>query len=209
MAADPKKIVEKEVPKICRVVNCFIKSIDGNYCRYHKVMITGSKSQQMGARLDAKMEEHNTSRKLQPKKKKNNKSPFQKSVTLCDTVFSQYVRLYYSDSAGFCQCITSGKMMFWKHPKRHTHAGHFESRKFMNTRWDITNVHPQHISENSFNEGNKAVMHKAIDKLHGEGTAEGLLAKSRITKNWEIFEIKELIKFYRAEVRKLKKEKRL
>ena len=58
---------------------------------------------------------------------------------LADRVFSEYVRLYYSDDKGVCECITCWR----KFPWRTIQNWHFITRWNLRYRYDITNCHPQ------------------------------------------------------------------
>lgn len=58
---------------------------------------------------------------------------------LADRVFSQYIRLRYSDREGNCSCVTCGKKMYWKDAQN----GHYRSRSCLKYRFNERNCHPQ------------------------------------------------------------------
>ena len=69
-----------------------------------------------------------------------------KLVKKLDAIFSQYVRLYYSDKRAMCDCYTC-----WTRLKRNKiQNGHFITRGNYKYRWDIDNCRPQCIACNIF-----------------------------------------------------------
>lgn len=104
-----------------------------------------------------------------------------------DTYFSLYIRyrdgkkLYNEDTGEdewWTVCITCGD---WK-PLKKMHAGHFQSRRYMATRYDEFNVNGQCPKCNTFNAGEQYLYSKAIDKKFGKGIAEQLEKIARKTK---------------------------
>lgn len=80
-------------------------------------------------------------------KKKLNRS---KLVKKLDAVFSQYVRLHYSNKNGICECYTCWEKL----PRKKIQNGHFISRGNYKYRWDINNCRPQCMWCNIFKHGN-------------------------------------------------------
>lgn len=117
-------------------------------------------------------------------------------------VFSEWVRLSHADENGIVTCCTSGRRMHWKDAD----AGHFISRRHLATKFDERNVWPQSRMDNRFQGGRQYEFGLMIDKKYGKGTAEKLLVLSRTTCKRGKFEIDELTKYYKAEVKKLKEK---
>jgi len=122
-----------------------------------------------------------------------------------DKVFSEWIRLRDSDEHGYITCITSGRRIFWKDAD----AGHFISRRHLNTKFHEQNVNAQSRHDNRFEYGRQFEYSKAIDKKWGNGTADRLLVLSRVTCKRGKFEIDTLTEYYKKEVAILKKEKNL
>lgn len=59
-------------------------------------------------------------------------------------------------------------------------AGHFIARDKAATRYDERNVHAQCKHCNRFQSGKQFEHAKAVDKIHGAGTADELLDKSKM-----------------------------
>jgi len=145
--------------------------------------------------------------KKRPAKKRRGKKS--KSVTLLKSklwrIFSKYVRLRDSDESGYCACITSGEVMFWKKAQ----AGHFISRKFTNTLYHEQNVHAQSAYDNCYLSGNQYIYGKRLDEIYGEGTAEKILQLSKEEKRFTIDELEAMILDYSERVSGMLKEKGL
>src|SRR5688500_14823181 len=92
-------------------------------------------------------------------------------------IFSEYIRLRDANADGYCVCITSGRLIHWKD----CDAGHFISRRHMATKYDEQNVHAQRRFDNRFAAGEQFVYARAIDAKYGKGTADKILARSRMT----------------------------
>lgn len=120
-------------------------------------------------------------------------------------VFSEFIRLRDSDENGYCKCITCGNIMKYD---RGMHAGHFISRRHLATKFDETNVHAQCCSCNAFHSGLQYEYSLELNRRN-PGTSERLLVLSRGVCQRGKFEIDELTKYYRNEVKKLKLEKGL
>jgi len=62
-----------------------------------------------------------------------------------DKVFSIYIRKKHANHQGYVKCVTCGKTLHWEG----AHAGHFQSRRYLSTRWDEQNVAPQCLTKES------------------------------------------------------------
>lgn len=116
-----------------------------------------------------------------------------------DTVFSQYIRLRYSDHIGMVSCFTCGCVKHWKQQQ----AGHFQSRRHLSTRWDEQNVQVQCQSCNIWNQGQQWKFGQYLDQHYGVGTAEELEYKSKQLNKLTVKDYKDLIKFYESKVKEL------
>ena len=67
-----------------------------------------------------------------------------------DTIFSIFIRLRDATDTGLCQCFTCGCV---KHYKSGMQCGHFQSRRFLATRFDEHNCAPQCVACNMFRGG--------------------------------------------------------
>ncbi len=140
--------------------------------------------------------------------KKKAKAGLSKSslVKEADKWFSYYIRLKYSDKNGYCRCISCGKIYFWKNIQN----GHYMSRRYMSTRFAEDNCRPQGVECNIFNQGAIQMYRRALIKEIGEQRVDLIEIRARQErKNWSIFELKQLIEYYKKEVDKILKEKNL
>jgi len=87
-----------------------------------------------------------------------------------DKYFSLYIRERDKDKP----CVTCGKFT------RKKDCGHFLSRRFESIRFDEKNAHGQCEKCNRFEYGNQYEHGIQVDKIHGAGTAENLLMKSKM-----------------------------
>ena len=129
-----------------------------------------------------------------------------KLIKELDVWFSRYIRLKYSDSRGYCRCISCGKVYFWKEIQN----GHYMSRRYMSTRFSEDNCRPQGVECNIFNQGAIQMYRRALIKEIGEQRVDLIEVRARQeNKNWSLFELKQLIEYYKKEVGKLLDEKNL
>ena len=122
-----------------------------------------------------------------------------------DKWFSLYIRLRECNEYGMVQCFTSGRVYHYKK----IHAGHFMSRKHLATRWCETNVQPQSAADNLFGQGEQFRFGLNLDAKYGDGTAEQLQYKSRLTIKFSRTEIEEKISYYKSLVNKIKEQKQI
>ena len=129
-----------------------------------------------------------------------------KLIKELDAWFSRYIRLKYSDSRGYCRCISCGNVYFWKEIQN----GHYMSRRYMSTRFCEDNCRPQGVECNIFNQGAIQMYRRALIKEIGEQRVDLIEVRARQeNKNWSLFELKQLIEYYKKEVEKLLDEKNL
>ena len=123
----------------------------------------------------------------------------------CDTWFSKYIRIRDANHNGLCKCVTCDTVKHWKEMD----CGHFQSRRFMATRWQEQNAHAQCQSCNKYNAGEQYRHGIEIDLLYGEGTADYLEKLSRSIVKLNKVEVMELAQYYQQETIKLAKQKSL
>jgi len=136
------------------------------------------------------------------KKRKKPKTKFQLQVERLDRYFSKYIRLSAMDENGYCVCVSCGDQKPWN---KGIHAGHFISKnpKTYRTRWSKRNTHPQCVTCNSYNEGNKFNYGKYLIKKYGPDICIYLQIKSTKHFNPLIFDMEKKIEYYKSEVKSI------
>jgi len=122
------------------------------------------------------------------------------NLTRLDKVFSEYIRLRDSDENGICKCITCGAYHHWKNMD----CGHFIKRQHKSLRYNEINCNAQCRKCNWLGQGEDVKYKEALQKKHGPGIIDKLLSIKSLTTHWTQFEIDELTKFYKEEIKKLK-----
>lgn len=139
-------------------------------------------------------------RKIQREKKQS--SP-KRLITVLDRIFSLYIRLRDTDKKGNAQCCTCGEVKSWPS----LDCGHFQSRRFMSTRYEPLNNSAQCKACNILFAGEQYKHGLYLDNKWGEGTAKKMYLLSQQTKKYDSLELKSLIDYYTEEVREMLKEK--
>jgi hypothetical protein len=122
-----------------------------------------------------------------------------------DKWFSLFIRLRdATDHEGLCQCITCGKV---SHYKKGIQNGHFQSRRFMATRYNEQNCSSQCVACNMFRGGEQFRFAMNLDAKYGEGTAQELEFLARTIVKFTRVDYEEKIGYYKDAVKNLKKEK--
>lgn len=116
-------------------------------------------------------------------------------------VFSEFIRLRDADENGMCSCFTCGLMRHWKQMD----CGHGLGRQHKSTKYHEKNNHAQCKRCNGFEGGMRERYKENVDKKYGKGTWDLLEMMSRKPSKWGVFEIEQLIIYYKKEVEKLKK----
>ena len=119
-----------------------------------------------------------------------------------DKWFSLFIRLREATDTGLCQCFTCGKVDHYKNMQN----GHFQSRRFLPTRFDEENCQVQCPACNVFRYGEQYKFGLALDGKYGEGTAEELEHLARTTIKIGRIDYEEKISYYKILVEKLRKE---
>ena len=137
-------------------------------------------------------------------KKVTKKASRAKLIEKLDRVFSQYIRVKYSNNQGFCECISCGKRQYW----RDIQNGHYMSRRYLSTRWSEDNCRPQCVGCNIFNQGNIQAYRIALIKQIGEQRVNLVEARARQEHcKYGEFELNAMIQHYTKELKDLCKEK--
>lgn len=137
-------------------------------------------------------------------KKMPGKSSKKKLIDKLDRIFSQYIRLKYSDSKGLCQCISCTTRKPWNEIQN----GHYMSRRYFSTRWSEDNCRPQCVACNIFNQGNIQAYRVSLIKQIGEQRVNLVEARARQeTFKYGAFELNAMIQHYTKEVERIAKEK--
>lgn len=137
-------------------------------------------------------------------KKMPGKSSKKKLIDKLDRIFSQYIRLKYSDSKGLCQCISCTTRKPWNEIQN----GHYMSRRYFSTRWSEDNCRPQCVACNIFNQGNIQAYRVSLIKQIGEQRVNLVEARARQeTFKYGVFELNAMIQHYTKEVERIAKEK--
>ena len=118
-----------------------------------------------------------------------------------DKWFSLYIRIRNSEN-GLAQCFTCGKVDHYKKLQ----CGHFQSRRFMATRYDERNQ-IQCVKCNMFEQGMQWQFGLNLDAKYGAGTAEEIQFKARQIQKFSRIDYEEKIGYYKDLVKNLKKEK--
>ena len=120
-----------------------------------------------------------------------------------DKWFSLYIRLREATVEGISQCFTCGKIDHYKKLQ----CGHFQSRRHHATRWNEQNCQVQCVKCNMFGQGEQWKFGLNINAKYGNGTANELKILSTSTVKISRVEYEHNIRYYKALVNNLKKEK--
>lgn len=80
-----------------------------------------------------------------------------------DRLTSEYVRKSHADKNGLAYCYTCGMRLPWQQ----LDCGHFRSRRFIQTRFDLDNLRPQCQLCNRFKHGNLEIYREKLVKEIG------------------------------------------
>ena len=124
-------------------------------------------------------------------------------VERLDRVFSLYIRLRDAMDGGRCVCISCGRQF----PFEQMQCGHYIRRAVMATRFDPLNCWGQCPECNCHKAGNLTEYRRNLVQKIGAENFEELLALSRTTRKWGESELKDAIRFYTKEAKRLSAEK--
>jgi len=120
-----------------------------------------------------------------------------------DMVFSAFVRLRDAMYGGNTVCISCGRVL----PFEQMQAGHYYSRRCMSTRWDERNVNAECAICNCHDSNHlKGYTDNLLAKI-GDERFEQLNVLHNQERKWSDAELKDMIRHYTAEARRLSKKK--
>ena len=137
------------------------------------------------------------------KPKTAKKRPKTSLETHLDIVFSLYIRLRDAMDGGMTRCISCGKVF----PFPQVQCGHFFGRANMSTRWDEQNCNAECVRCNCFDDEHLVGYRLNLVRKIGTEAYDELCERAHRTRKWSGDEIRDMIKYYTAEARRLAKEK--
>jgi len=126
------------------------------------------------------------------KPKKPKKSALVKKL---DKVFSLYIRNLYAID-GVVECYTCGACK----PVSEMQCGHFMSRRFYSTRWDVDNSRPQCLKCNMFNQGEQYEFGKKLEEELGHGRVEQIRELRHQLSKFSVADYEEMIDRYKSQL---------
>ena len=143
--------------------------------------------------------------KRRPREKRDRRAtPSLSTLTAkLDKEFSKYIRLRDAMPGGVFRCISCGDIK----PIQKADCGHYFSRRHMSTRFDEDNCHAECSACNRFDAEHLHGYRENLVRKIGEQRFQLLEVKAHETRKWSHFELEMLVKYYRALVEKLSKEK--
>ena len=118
-------------------------------------------------------------------------------------LLSKIIRLTYSNSQGYCQCITCGKTLKWSAKKDGAQAGHFIDSRSNSILFVRIGIHPQCYSCNVCKHGNKVEYYDYMLKNYGLAVINHLRTLKHQVLKISREEYKEKITHYKEEYKKL------
>lgn len=122
-----------------------------------------------------------------------------------DKEFSLFIRLRDCMPNGYFKCISCGQIK----PFGQADCGHFHSRRHLSTRFDEDNAHAECRACNRFSADHLINYEKNLIAKIGQQKFDLLKVKADGTSKMSDFEYEQLIKYYKALNKKLRKEKGL
>jgi len=181
--------------------NLILKAVENPYSDYKPKF---AKPQPMERKNKQNPKRDTFGKKVPSEPKVPRKISYKGLMRKADTIFSKYIRkrdsIGYNETLGsnFNKCCTCGRI------KENTggmiHAGHFQKRANMATRYDEQNVNAQCKKCNSFEGGRDFEYGMFIDEKYGPGTAVKLYnkANARIKVRFDRTQLEEIINKYTA-----------
>ena len=123
--------------------------------------------------------------------------------THLDIVFSLYIRLRDAMDGGRCRCISCGKVF----PFEQIQCGHFFGRVNRSTRWDERNCNAECAYDNCNNQDHLVGYRTNLIAKIGQQQYDELNALARQSRKWSGDELRDMIRHYTAEVKRISKEK--
>ena len=121
-----------------------------------------------------------------------------------DVVFSQYIRLRdMIPNTNLFRCISCGMIK----PISQADCGHYINRQHTSTRFSEVNCNAQCRHCNRFDEGNIQGYRRGLIAKHGETKVLLLEQQKYEVRKYSDFEYKALIQHYKAEIKRILKER--
>lgn len=120
-----------------------------------------------------------------------------------DKEFSLFIRLRDCMPNGYFRCISCEQIK----PFEQADCGHFHSRRHLSTRFDEDNAHAECRACNRFSADHLINYEKNLIAKIGQQKFDLLKVKAARTSIMSDFEYEQLIKYYKALNKKLRKEK--
>ncbi len=144
-----------------------------------------------------------SSKLLKKKPKKEKKYTHAQMKKKVDEWCSKYVRWSAADEDGYTKCYTCQKE---DHVSK-LQAGHFASRRYMNTRWDHEwNIRVQCISCNLYAQGEQWIFGKALDKEQ-PGVSSEVMLRAKQLKKFILPELRIKYEWYKERCEEISREK--
>ena len=119
------------------------------------------------------------------------------------TLVSKYIRLKYSDHAGYCSCVTCGTTK----PYKEMQAGHFVPKKKGNAVYFVEeNIHPQCYQCNINLGGYGAMYNKFMLETYGQEKINELLELAQTKIKFTVDDLLEMEKEYKSLLNNLENE---
>lgn len=119
-----------------------------------------------------------------------------KLIAKIDKALSQYIRESNAEN-GYCICASCGN----PYPVKGIQCGHYQSRRYLSTRFSIKNCAPQCARCNCWGAkelsgipGESEALGRWLDRKWGEGTADLMKAESRKTVKFSILQLEVMLK---------------
>lgn len=114
-----------------------------------------------------------------------------------DRVFSIYIRVLYADFQGFVSCYTCELRLNWKEAQ----CGHFIRRNHSSVRFHKNNCRPQCNECNVTKSGMEDSFEEHLRDDLGDEEVDALIELGKKEKNYSDDEYKELIHFYKEQLK--------
>lgn len=218
---EPKLIVAKN--GLCKYHNEEKKNV-GKFPKIKKLKIVRKKQLRYGQcklcpentivllEVNHYCRKHNEQRKKEAKEERSkrivklvNKAERKKSVKKLkvelDAVFSLYIR-HLGSKDGMNQCFTCGKTFLIKELQ----DGHYESRRYLALRYEISNNHCQCFDCNIIKKGNYTVYALKMIEKYGKEHLDMLAIKKHNVIKWTAFEYQLMIDEFTRKLNDLKQK---
>lgn len=129
---------------------------------------------------------------------KKSRTARQRAIKKADRYFSLYIRWKYVEDDGKVSCYTCGS----RHDPRNLHCGHFQSRRYMATRWDGDNARPQCVACNIYHQGRQFEFGRKLD-AEQDGLADDVIRRSQEITKLNTDDINAIVKYYKDRVDEL------